>query len=523
MHDLPLKGSAVLGPEASMLRARRCYKQPKPDVSLLQDERTNSKRRASTVNNADNTGGAPALPMPATEAPAEVETEAAKSSSATPIPANAAVATATSAPDAAQQASEANTALANTNKPDVLATAAASALQQAPDVSRQAAEKVMSQATPLVLKQEDRSTIADSPQGEEAAEQDLPGMTEPQQAASGAEEEDGKDLPGMTNPEGQEGQQMMMMEATEAADQLPSSYPATLISTLPCTVPAWLAQSQRITATAVMATQLAPTQVVQASVARLPATSAHTAVLTKCLMPSMSTGRARPHGALQDRPQTKLVSRLSQLGDTAPEGMPDQAIVQGAIPPCRDADRVSHASMSGPGKVAVQHPGHAELNVKAAEHSSAAKGPAALPDEARAAASSPSRQATERGKRAAERSPGAYDVAKVPHKRARSDSPTAKPDWLQSNGLGAQQKGPSDADVQVRGFPSSSIAVNTRQSIPAHCVGSRHAPTQQSLCAETPQLWRRIYAVILERLSQSKFVRPTAIVRCHEAMLGFIS
>lgn len=438
--------------------------------------------------------------MPDTQGAAEVATQAAKTSSATPIPANAAKATATSAPEAAQQASEANTALANINKPAAPTTAAASALQQAPGVPRQAAEKVMSQTTPLVLKQEDGSTTADNPQGGEAAsEKGLPGMTEPQQAASGVEEEAGKDLPGMTEPHeavsgadpaGQEGQQVMMMEATEAADQLPMSYPATLVATLPCTVPAWLAQSQRTTATAVAATQLAPTQVAQASVARLPATSAHTAVLSKRLMPSMSTGMARPQGALQDRPQTKLVSRLSQIGDTAPEGMPDQALVQRAIALCRDADRQSHAGMSVQTKVAaglgIQHPGHAELNVKAAETSSAAKGPASLPHEARAAASSPSRQVTERGKRAAERSPGAYDLAKVPHKRVRSDSPTAKPDWLQADAPGAQPNGPSDADVQVRGSPPSIIVINKRLSIPVHCVRSRQCTLATKLVCEVP-------------------------------------
>lgn len=454
------------------------------------------------MENPDTSSRAPALLRPATEATAEVETQAAKTSSATPVKANAATATATSAEGVAQRPSEADTALANTDKPAVLATG--SALNQTPGVPRQAAEKLMSQTTPMVPKQEDGSTIADSPQGEEEAEKDLLGMIEPYQAAAGA---------------GQEAQQVMMMEATEAADQLPSSYPATLVATLPCTVPAWLAQSQRTTATAVVATQLAPTQVAKASVSRLPATSAHTAVLTKRLMPSMSTGRARPHGALQDRPHTKLVSR--GRGDAAPEGMPDQATVQGAIALCRDADRQSHTSMPGPAKVAVQHPGHAELNVKAAENSSAATGHAAPPYEARAAASSPSRQVTERGKRAAERSPGAYDVAKVTHKRARSDSPTAKLDWLHADALGAQRKGPSDADVQVRGSPSCNIAINTCQSIPMHCLGLRQSTTQQSLCAEDSlNMAAHLCCDAGEGISEQCCLRPRqCIISCSSARL----
>ena len=406
--------------------------------------------------NPSRASGARALPQPAREAAAELAAKAAHAPSAMPTQADAAKAIATSAPEAAKHRAQAISTLAHTNKPALLTTSAAPAVGQASALPSQAVDKLTSTSTPMVLQQEAGSTIANSPQGEEEAGKGLPGMTHLEQKVAGAD------------PARQEVEQVskdeVMIEATEAADQLPLSYPATLVATLPCTVPAWLAQSQRTTATALLGTQLVPTQLVQASVptARLPAPLAHTAALTKRLMPCTSTGRMMPHGALQDRPQTRLVSRLSQLGDTPAEGMPDQAFTETSPAPSRDADRQSHASTSDQAQAAVpvaatsglQHAALADLSVKAAENCSAARCPAELPDEARAADSSPRRKVAERGKRAAECSPGAYGVAKVTHKRARSDSPTAKSEWLQGDGQGAQPKGPSDADVQVGYSPS---------------------------------------------------------------------
>ena len=405
--------------------------------------------------NPSNASGATALHKPAKEAAAEHGARAEHATSAMPTQADAAKAMTTS--EAAQHQSQAISTLANTDKPALLTTTAAPAVHQTSGLQIQAVDKLASTSTTMMLQQEAVSTVANSPQAKEAAGKD-PGMTRP--AAK-------------VDPAGQEVEQVIkdevMVEATEAADQLPLSYPATLVATLPCTVPAWLAHSQK-TATAVMGTQLAPTQLVQASVAtaRLPAPSAHTAALTKRLMLSTSTGSMTPHGALQDRTQTRLVSRLSQLGDTAAEGMPDQAMIETPPVPSRDAVRQSHASTSGQAQAAgpvaaragLQHAALAELSLKVVENSSAANCPAALPDEARAVGSSPRRQVVERGKRAAECSPGAYDVAKVTHKRARSDSPTAK----QGDGLGAQPKGPSDADVQVRDSSSLLIIYLTEPS-----------------------------------------------------------
>ena len=502
----------------------------------MQDEITNSKGghtgEARKWASPSNASGATALPKPAKEAAAELNAKAEHASSAMPTHADAGKAMATSASGAAQsQATEATQpqatpTLANTDKPAQLTTAAAPAVDQTLGLQIQAVDKLASMSTPMVLQQEAVCTVANSLQAKEEAGKD-PGVTKPDQTAAGVD------------PAGQEVEQVIkdevMIEATEAADQLPLSYPATLVATLPCTVPAWLAHSQKTTATAVMGTQLVPTQLVQASLAtaRLPAPSAHTAALTKHLMPSTSTGRMLPHGALQDKPQTRLVSRLSQLGDTAAEGMPDQAMIETA--PSKDAVRQSHASTSGQAQAAgpvaaragLQHAALAELSLKAAEDSSAANCPAALPDEARAAGASPRRQIAERGKRAAECSPGAYGVAKVTHKRARSDSPTAKPEWLQGDDLTGQPTGPSDADVQV-GHSSSLLTMYLTK--PSHALS--HAvfmPTVfnvQAICYTVYMLISlniiafSVYMVIHEAVSEQVCLYPQQTYECHEALIA---
>ena len=454
------------------------------DCFTSQDEIINSKgdHTAEAVKLAKplNASGATALSKPAKETAADLGDKAAHASSATQTQTDAAKALATSAPEAARsQATEAaqsraTLTLANTDKPAQLTTAAAPAEDQEPGLRIQAVNKLASMSTPRVLQQETVSVAAISPHEAQEAGKDLSGITHPKQKAAGADSAR-QEVEQVTKDE-------VMMEATEAADQLPLSYPATLVATLPCTVPVWLAQSQKTTATDVLATQLAPTQLVQASLAtaRLPAPSAHTAALTKRLMPSTSTGRMMPHGALQDRSQTRLVSRLSHLGDMAAESTPDQAYIDSSTAPSKDADRQRRASTSSRAQAAAPVAARAglQLAAPAAENSSAAHCPAVLSAETRASGSSPRRQVAERGKRAADCSPGAYDVAKVTNKRARSDSPTAKPEWLQGDGLGAQQKGPSDADVQVGHSPSlltmhllcSSQALSQQYPCPLHSM-----------------------------------------------------
>ena len=426
---------------------------------LLQDENISSKKRhtseAAKLKNPCNVSGT-ALPKPAKEAAAELGDKAVHVSTAMPTHTDAAMSMATTAPEAARsQAFEASQPqavpiLAKNDLPGQLTTPAAPAVDQALCLQMQPVDKLASMSTPMMLQQGAVSTVVNSPPGEQAAGKDLPSITHQKQKVALADTAR-YEREQVTKDE-------VMVEAIEAADQLPLSYPATLVATLPCTVPAWLAHSQRTTAAAVLSTQLAPTQLVQASIAtaRLTAPSADTAALTKRMMPSTSTGRMVPHGALQDKPQNRSVSRLSQLGDMAAEGMPDQAIKETSPTPSGEADRKS-ASTSGQAQAAapvaaragLQHAALAGLSVKAAEKSSAVNFPAALPDEARAAGSSPRRQVAELGKRAADCSPGAFDVAKVVHKRARSDSPTAKPEWRRGDGHDALRKGPSDADVQV--------------------------------------------------------------------------
>lgn len=417
---------------------------------LLQDEHTSSRghpQHAPKVATTDSvTGAAPALSMAAARALAASPTAAHAS---TPAPKESSAVT--TAPDAAQQQGSAST-------PALLAATAAAASK--PDqalLGLGEKKKLPNMPAPIILQQmiASESAVADSQGGAEEAGMGSSGTIQADQAAlGGAPAEMGAQV---TTDE-------VMVEATEAADQLLLSYPATLVATLPCTVPTWFAHSQRTTATAVVATQPAPTQVaVQASVAptRAPPPSAHTVALTKCLLPATSTGRVLSHAGgfpPQDRPQTRLVSRLSQLGEAVSEVMPDQAITGSPSAAFRGGEQQSgrkHASGPGQTQVAARaglpHADPGELRAKAAQYSSAANCQAAWPDETGAgpAGISPSRQAAERGKRAAERSPGLHDVSKAPHKRARSDSPTAKQEWLQGDSRGAQRLGPSDADVQV--------------------------------------------------------------------------
>ena len=353
-------------------------------------------------------------------------------------------------PDAKQQQGQAVTQLATTCTPALLASAAASRPDLA--VSKQAVKEVASMPGPMLICEEASGTVADGPQEIEEVGKHQQGITQPHAAVS------------KPNLAGQDGQQTVqvaadevMAEATEAADQLPFSYPATLVATLPCTVPAWLAQSQRTTVTNVPPTQLVPTQAAQGLVAtaRLPV------VASKGLTPLTSTGRMLPQGissAVQERPRCRLVSRLSQHSESVPEHQPNQAHAEKLPLPVHGSQQ-HHAGTPAHKKEAaavfgadLQHVALLRLNTTVSKTRSAAPDAvlAAQPSEARAVERSPSGQLAERGKRAAECSPGAYDMEKGTHKRARSDSPTRKPDWQRSSMSAAERKGPSDEDVQVR-------------------------------------------------------------------------
>ena len=440
-------------------------------VLLLQEQHNSGRghtQDAPKVPSTDSmTRATPALSANAAEALAASTTAAHASSPAPKQSAAASIAL-----DVAPQ----QQACAST--PALLPPTAAAGLEPDQGLLGNAGKALPSVTVPEELQAAVPLAIADSQGGADEAGLGSSGVVQPDQAALGG------------TPGGQAVQQVtkddVMVEATEAADQLPLSYPATLVATLPCTMPAWLvAHSQRTAATAVVATQLAPTQVAQPSVksARVPDPSAHTVALTKCLLPSTSTGRMLSHPGgppPQDRPQTRLVSRLTQLGEAASEAMPDQATAgspSAAFTGPEQSGR-KHARRSGQAQAAhragLPRAAPGELSAKAAEGSSAANCQAAQPDEAGAAGSSPGRQAADRGKRAAECSPGPYDACKAPHKRARSDSPIAKQDWLRDDMHGARCRGPSDADVQVG-------AVSDTWFVSVHVIEALPLPLRTSL------------------------------------------
>ena len=355
-------------------------------------------------------------------------------------------------PDTKHQQAQAITQPAATGTPALLATAAASGTPQL--LSRQAIQDLGSIPGPVWLCQEAAGAVADIPHGAEEA----------------GRHQQGTGAVSKANLAGQEGQQTMqvvadevMAEATEAADQLPLSYPATLVATLPCTAPAWLAQSQRTAVTNVPPTQLVPTQAAHSIVTvRLPV------VASNGLTPLTSTGRVLPQGtsaAVQERPKGRSVSRLNQLSGSVPECEPSQAVA-GSLPLLsRQGGQQHHATPPAYAKEAAvmmeAGPRHATLPKLTSTTSRAGSAapdsvPVPEPDEARAMECSLGGQVVERGKRAAECSPGAYDIEKGTRKRARSDSPTRKPYWQKAGMTAAEHKGPSDADVQVRTACSTS-------------------------------------------------------------------
>ncbi len=126
-------------------------------------------------------------------------------------------------------------------------------------------------------------------------------------------------------------------EAMEVADQLPLSYPATLVATLPCTMPAWLAHSQRTVASTVLPTQLVGSQAQQSH----PAPTVHAATVKPPVQSPVAaaalTGQVQQLSAsgpaamidIQGRPKCRLVTRLSQPSAAVHQdhvGMPEQAM-----------------------------------------------------------------------------------------------------------------------------------------------------------------------------------------------------
>lgn len=280
-----------------------------------------------------------------------------------------------------------------------------------------------------------------------ASHHSLPGHS-PQDSAGAAEQQPA----GVTNG-------AATAEATQAADPLPLSYPATMVATLPCTMPAWLGHSQRTAASTIVPTQVVASQAYQAGLG--PAAQAATnklldqspvadaalsgrvsAVTASMVQQSAAAQAAAPAG--RENPQCKTVGRLSQPGVAVCQSlvsMPDGAM-----------GKSQHALGASPGA----QRGHAGLPNQALEYAAAVADVAVLPrspdgpKQARAAAKWPTSMPLELGKRPAEGSPGMSDADKAAHKRARSDSPVG----VRVNEQGVDRHGVerwrlSDADVQV--------------------------------------------------------------------------
>ena len=249
------------------------------------------------------------------------------------------------------------------------------------------------------------------------------------------------------------------VEATQAADQLPLSYPATMVATLPCTMPAWLGHSQRTAASTIIPTQVVVSQAyqvglgpaAQAATAKLldhspvadAALSGRTSIITATMaQQSAAAQAAAPAG--RETVQCRAVSRLSQPGAAV----------------CKSLVSMPDETMGKPQNVLGASPGaqqgHAGLLNQALQGTAAAADvalPSRSPDEpqhARAAAMWPTSVPLERGKRPAEASPAVSDADKAAHKRARSDSPVGVRDMEQDvDRHGVERWRLSDADVQV--------------------------------------------------------------------------
>ncbi|KAL0020037.1 hypothetical protein WJX77_006418 [Trebouxia sp. C0004] len=354
--------------------------------------------------------------------------------------------------------------------PVVMATAAASAKPRLLDFHD---DSSASQQQKTVL------AVADSPKeeaGKAQAEQALSGQSQgveqadiaavshhslpghrPQNSAGEAEEQ----LAGVTKG-------AAAAEATQAADQLPLSYPATMVATLPCTMPAWLGHSQRTAASTIIPTQVVAIQAypaglgpaAQAATAKLfdqpPVADAALSGRMSIITTTMAQQSAAPAG--RENLQCRAISRLSQPGDAVCKSlmsMPGEAM-----------DKSQHAVGASPG--AWQ--GHAGLPNQALEGTAAAADvalPPRSPDgpkQARVAAKWPSSVPLERGKRPAEGSPAVSDADKAAHKRARSDSPVGvrgKEQGVDRHSV--ERCRPSDADVQELDIFATQQATSSSQ------------------------------------------------------------
>lgn len=279
-----------------------------------------------------------------------------------------------------------------------------------------------------------------------ASHHSLPSHT-PQHSAGEAEQQQ---LAGVTNG-------AATTEGTQAADQLPLSYPATMVATLPCTLPAWLGHSQRTAASTMIPTQVV-SQAYQAGTAQAATTklldqppvtyaalSEGMSIITANMAQQPAAARAAAQAAApagRENSQCRAVSRLSQPGIAMGKSLvsiPDEAM-----------GKPQHDLGASPG---AQH-GHAGLPNQALEGTAAAADvalPPRSPDglkQARAAAKWPSTVPLERGKRPAEGSPVVSDADKAAHKRARSDSPVGVRD--QEQGVRDKEQGVRDKEESVR-------------------------------------------------------------------------
>ena len=297
-------------------------------------------------------------------------------------------------------------------------------------------------------------------------------------------------------------QGMMHVEATEAADQLPLSYPATVIATMPCAVPAWLGQSQRTAASTWVPTQLAHSQAAHmghsltaptaataatAATASLPgqtliaATAATTAKAVNALhagqVPTAPTG-ATPAAAATAISAVPKAMQSSATNDSL-TGMPlastskaqELTSVAGGKTHLsgKQKQRAAEASHSGGFKaiaVADQqvgcdstavHQPEVPTFVDQAEKERVAQGTHERSPVSKSQAHVPGKTVADRGKRSAEGSPVVSGTARVTHKRARSESSPVNSACVQQQELSrqqgqreeAQRMGPSDADIQV--------------------------------------------------------------------------
>lgn len=245
------------------------------------------------------------------------------------------------------------------------------------------------------------------------------------------------------------------VEDTQAADQLPLSYPATLVATMPCTMPAWLGHSQRTAASTIIPTQIVTSQANQSELgAAARATAGNLSIQSPVADATLATGMALVPANIAQVPATvpnavtapggmpkcRLVNRLSQPGLTVQQGYVGSSQTAGGLQAAPGADPGAHQGPAGLPDEATEATAAAveqRLHPRVPESSK----------EARAAAT-----AAERGKRPADGSPAVSGADKAAHKRARSNSPIAvklKEQGLSLEKAGGGRMGPSEADVQV--------------------------------------------------------------------------